>query len=122
MGDSSIDKIFSNLLENIEEKKLFILLLEELDIKEIFILQIKLWDFVLAEGKRSDPNFTRDTITDKMEATSDYQYRVGCTYDEAYCRAKICFFSNPNCASRKTKDVIFVLRDVLLNLRKIKER
>ena len=122
MSNSSIDRIFSNLLENIEEKKLFIILLEELDIKEIFMLQIKLWDFVLAEGKKTDPNFTRDNITKKLEATSDYQYRVGCTYDEAYCRAKICFFSNPNCATNKTKNVIFNLREILLNLRKIKER
>ena len=97
-------------------------MLEKLDVRKIFTLQVKLWNFVLAEGKKTNPDFTRNDITKELEATSDYQYRVGCTYDEAYCRAKICFFSNPNCASRKTKEVIFTLREILLNLRKIKER
>jgi hypothetical protein len=68
------------------------------------------------KGKEFSSDFSRDDIVAHLEPTSDYMYRVGCTFEESYCKAKICYFSNPNCAARKAKGVIYILREILISL------
>lgn len=108
--------MLEEMLKIIGDKELFVKELSKLSPKNTFQLQAQLWDFVMKKGVEGDPAFSRDDIIAHLEPTSDYMYRVGCTFDENYCKAKICYFSNPNCSSRKAKGVIYVLRELLLSL------
>lgn len=108
--------MLDEILKIIQDKEKFVQELGKLTPKNTFQLQAQLWDYVMQKGKESNSAFSRDDIVVHLEPTSDYMYRVGCTFEESYCKAKICYFSNPNCASRKAKGVIYILREILINL------
>ncbi len=103
-------------LKIIKDKNLFLKELDNLDSKRAFILHTNLWDHVFEKGIEKDPNFKKKHITQRLEPTSNYMYKNGCTYDEAYCIARLCMFSNPTCATRKTKGIIYSLREILISL------
>ena len=112
------ESLLKELLEVIDDEKGFVEKLKNLTPKETFALQSVFWDYVINAGRKLNNDFGREDIVKKLEPTSKYMYRVGCTYGEEFCRAKICYFTNPNCAARKTKGVIYTLREILLNLTK----
>jgi len=108
--------MLAQFIEILSDKEKFIAELGKLNPKSTFQLQSQLWDYVMQKGIEINPGFSRDDIVAHLEPTSDYMYRVGCTFEESYCKAKICYFSNPNCSARKAKGVIYILREILLNL------
>ncbi len=106
----------TRFLKIIEDKNLFLKELDNLDSKHTFILHTNLWDHVFEKSKEKDPNLNKKQITQRFESTSNYMYKNGCTYDEEYCIARLCMFSNPTCATRKTKGIIYSLREILMSL------
>jgi len=106
----------SKFLEIIDDKNIFIEKLDKLDSKQAFILHTNFWDYVTEKSKEKNPNFMKKHITQKLEPTANYMYKNGCTYDEAYCIARLCMFTDPICATRKTKGIIYSLREILLSL------
>ncbi len=110
------NKDLNKFLELINDKNLFLKELDKIDSKRAFILHTNFWDYVFSKGKEKNPNFTKKDITSKLEPTSKYMYKNACTFEEAYCIARLCMFSNPTCATRKTKGIIYSLREILLSL------
>ena len=110
------NKDLSKFLKIINDKNKFIEELDKIDSRRAFILHTNFWDYVFDKAKEKDPNFKKKYITQRLEPTSNYMYKNGCTYDEAYCIARLCMFSNPTCATKKTKGIIYSLREILLSL------
>jgi len=102
------------MLNILTDKREFENTLNKMAPADILNFQNKLWDFAIKKGRESNPDYSRRDLTKHLQPCSDYMYRVGCTFDPAHCRAKICFKSNPNCASRKAKSVIHSIRKVLI--------
>lgn len=102
------------MLKILADHKEFETTLNKMKPIEIMQFQSRLWDYAMDKGREVNPDFTRRDLTVHLQPCTDYMYRVGCTFDPAYCRSKICFKSNPNCASRKAKSVINTLRKVVL--------
>lgn len=109
--------LLNTFMEFIDNEYEFEKELNKLNPKDVFKFSDVFWEYTLKECKKNDSNFSREEITKFMEPTSDYMYRIGCTYKPNYCRAKICYHSNPNCASTKEKGAILVLRKILNNLK-----
>lgn len=114
--------MLAQFIEILSDKEIFIAELGKLNPKNTFQLQSQLWDYVMQKGIEIDPSFSRDDIVAHLEPTSDYMYRVGCTFEESYCKAKICYFSNPNCSARKAKGVIYILREIILSLQSVEKK
>lgn len=108
--------VLDRFLEVMDDKQAFLKKLNGLSSKKTLILQSILWDYVMKLGLKKNPNFKRSDITEKLEKSETYQKRVGCTLPNSYCRGKICVFSNPECATRKIKGVIYILRQIYLQL------
>lgn len=109
--------ILDSFLAIMDDKQAFLKKLSGLSSKKTLILQPLLWDYVMKLGLKTNSNFKRSDITEKLEKSETYQKRVGCTLPISYCRGKICVFSNPECATRKIKGVIYILRKIYLELR-----
>ena len=94
--------------ENVEE------ILHILTPYQLVALHTSIWDLcVHLFEELLNKQFDRKDLTSLMVPTSDYKYSVGCTYDDAYCRANICMASSPTCASNKLKGQIYVMLTVL---------
>lgn len=109
--------ILEKYLKIIDDDKLFLSQLDRLSSKKTLILQKLLWDHVFQLGVSKISGFSREDITSKLEKSDVYQKRVGCNLPLQYCRGKICIFSHPECATRKIKGVIYILRKIFLKLR-----
>lgn len=118
MSSESVLERFLKVLFNNDEDT-FLEELKKLKTNETFKLQSELWDYVMEEGQKKNEFFDRRDITRDLEPTTNYMHKVGCKYDEAYCRAKLCVQSSPNCATNKAIQVILVLRKKLLELKTV---
>ncbi len=106
----------TRMVELSKDRKAFHQELDRLKPMEILELQTFLWDFCHKLAEQRGVELTRRRITRDMRPTASYQHSVGCNERQDYCRANICVFTNPNCASTKLKGVIENLRLVVVDL------
>ncbi len=106
----------TRMVEISRDRDLFNQELARLKPMEILELQTFLWDFCHKLAEQRGVELTRRRITRDMQPTSSYQHSVGCNERVDYCRANICVFTNPNCASTKLKGIIENLRTVVVEL------
>ncbi len=108
--------IGERLVELCKDREAFTAELAKLKPMEVLEAQTFLWGFIerfMAERKMP---FDRSIITKRMMPAATYQYRVGCNERLDYCRANICVYTNPVCASNKLRGIVEVLRQVLAEL------
>ena len=112
-----VDQRKQKLIDYIDDKEVFFELLDTFRPRELVEIQVILWNYVIDYSFVVGKNYTRHNLTDRMESTANYQYRVGCFERIDYCRGNICINTHPNCASNKLKSQIAVLRDIILELK-----
>lgn len=117
LAQYDIDERKQKLIDDLDDEDLFNEELETLTPKKLVELQVILWNYVIDYSYTAGQKLTRQNLTERMEPTSNYQYRVGCDERVDYCRANICFKTHPVCAGNKLKGQIGVLRDILLELK-----
>jgi len=110
--------ITDELIANIDDEEKFVGIINSVKFVELVPIQYYLWDYAMKFGKEKGVNITRETLTNKMERTANYQRRVGCDEPIDYCRANFCVASNPNCAGDKLKGSIKVLRSVISEIKR----
>lgn len=115
-----VDKRKQKLIDYLQDEELFFELLDALKPRELVEVQVILWNYVIDYSFAIGKNFSRHNLTDRMESTANYQYRVGCSERIDYCRGNICINTHPNCAGSKLKSQIKVLREIILELKKTK--
>lgn len=113
-----IDKRKQKLMDYLDDDELFTELLETFKPRELVEIQVIMWNYVIDYSYETGKNFSRHDLTERMEPTANYQYRVGCHERVDYCRGNICINTHPNCAGDKLKSQIIVLRNVHLELKK----
>lgn len=114
-----VDKRKQKLIDHLEDDKLFEQILDTFKPRELVEIQVILWNYVIDYSYVVGKNFSRSNLTGCMEPTSNYQYRVGCSERIDYCRGNICINTHPNCAGDKLKAQIQVLRDIIIELKKM---
>jgi len=90
--------------------------LSHLQPREVLEAQVFLWDFCLRLSQEREKTLNRSQITARMVGTPSYQYSVGCNERVDYCRANICVYTNPVCASNKLRGQMEALRELLAEL------
>jgi hypothetical protein len=115
-GAISIRTIGERLVECCHDPALFSAELKKLKPREVLEAQVFLWSFLLRLAQEKGMNLSRDEITARMVPTSTYQYNVGCNERLDYCRANICIYTNPVCASNKLRGQMEAIRHLLSQL------
>ena len=77
------------------------------------VIHDQLWAALMEQSRRGNHPLTREDIVLYMQASIDYQRRMGCTEPVYVCRRKTCINSNPGCASQKISEHIEVIRQQL---------
>ncbi|TKJ42203.1 hypothetical protein CEE37_00565 [candidate division LCP-89 bacterium B3_LCP] len=113
-----VDKRKQKLIDYLEDEELFEEILDTFKPRELVEIQVIFWNYVIDYSYVTGENFSRHNITERMESTANYQYRVGCNERIDYCRGNICINTHPNCAGDKLKAQIITLREILLELKK----
>ncbi|MDP2359708.1 MAG: hypothetical protein Q8O14_03000 [bacterium] len=113
---SNIREIGERLIECCHDGERFTAELKKLKPREVLEAQVFLWDFLHRLSKERGITFQRDEVTARMLPTSTYQYNVGCNERLDYCRANICVYTNPVCASNKLRGQLEAIRHLLSKL------
>jgi hypothetical protein len=113
---SNIRQIGERLIECCHDGALFSAELKKLKPREVLEAQVFLWDFLHRLSVERNMPISRDDITARMLPTSTYQYSVGCNERLDYCRANICIYTNPVCASNKLRGQMEAIRHLLSKL------
>ena len=108
--------IGERLVELCKDPEAFAAELDKLKPMEVLEAETFLWAFIQRFMAERKIPFDRSTVTSRMMPTATYQYRVGCNERLDYCRANICVYTNPVCASNKLRGILEVLRQVLAEL------
>ncbi|MBN1970133.1 MAG: hypothetical protein JXR48_16755 [Candidatus Delongbacteria bacterium] len=99
----------------------FKIVLDSIPKNTIFEVQKGYWVYAVNELK-SKYNYDGDKyLRQHVTHTENYMFDHGCTYDSAFCKAKLCVFTNPDCAVNKIKQIILDIRLILDNLKYTKE-
>ncbi|MCA9782421.1 MAG: hypothetical protein KDC10_02790 [Calditrichaeota bacterium] len=106
----------TRMVELCKDKAEFRKALDGLKPMEVLEVQTFFWDFCLRLAEQKGATLPRARITRDMMPTGSYQHSVGCNERMDYCRANICVFTNPNCASTKLRGIIENLRQVIVEL------
>lgn len=112
----NILRIGERLIECCHDEAAFNEVLRQLKPREVLEAQIFLWGFLERLIQERGLPFSRDEITNRMMPASTYQYSVGCNERLDYCRANICIYTNPVCASNKLRGTMEPLRQKLSQL------
>jgi len=115
-GPANIRSIGERLVECCHDPALFSAELKKLKPREVLEAQVFLWAFLQRLIQEKGVNLTRDEITARMMPTSTYQYNVGCNERLDYCRANICVYTNPVCASNKLRGTMEAIRHLISQL------
>lgn len=113
---SNVRQIGERLVECCHDAAKFRAVLYELKPREVLEAQVFLWDFLHRLAEERGTALPRREITARMTPTSTYQYSVGCNERLDYCRANICVYTNPVCASNKLRGQMEALRSILSEL------
>lgn len=113
---SSIRLIGERLISCCHDAEQFSAELRKLKPREVLEAQVFLWDFLHRLSEEKGIPVGRDEITARMTPTSTYQYSVGCNERLDYCRANICVYTNPVCASNKLRGQMEAIRHLLSKL------
>jgi len=113
---ASIRTIGERLVESCHDAAAFREELRRLKPREVLEAQVFIWDFLFRLAKERGLELSREAITRRMMPTSSYQYSVGCNERLDYCRANICIYTNPVCASNKLRGQVEALRSLLSEL------
>lgn len=113
---STIRQIGERLVECCHDAAQFNAELKKLKPREVLEAQVFLWDFLHRLAQERGLSVSRDEITARMMPTSTYQYSVGCNERLDYCRANICVYTNPVCASNKLRGTMEALRQMISNM------
>lgn len=73
----------------------------------------QLWDVLMNVAQQKNQSINRKLVTEKMQPSTDYQRRMGCTEPVYVCRRKTCVNSNPSCIAQKISEHIEVIRQQL---------
>ncbi len=114
-----VDKRKQKLIDYLDDAGKFNQVLDTFKPRELVEVQVILWNYVIDYSYVVGKNFSRHNLTNRMEPTSNYQYRVGCNERIDYCRGNICINTHPNCAGSKLKSQIVVLRDIIHELKQM---
>lgn len=106
----------TRMVELCKDKQAFKEALDALKPMEVLEVQTFFWDFCARLAEQRGAALPRTRITRDMMPTASYQHSVGCNERMDYCRANICVFTNPNCASSKLRGIIENLRQVIVEL------
>jgi hypothetical protein len=113
---TNIRQIGERLVENCHDPEAFRAELRKLKPREVLEAQVFIWDFLHRLAAERNVEISRVEITKRMMPTSTYQYSVGCNERLDYCRANICVYTNPVCASNKLRGQMEALRALLSEL------
>lgn len=113
---ANIRRIGERLVENCHDAEAYSRELKGLKPREVLEAQVFIWDFLFRLAKERQIDLSRDEITKRLMPTSTYQYSVGCNERLDYCRANICVYTNPVCASNKLRGQMEALRALLSEL------
>jgi hypothetical protein len=113
---SSIRQVGERLVESCHDAAAFRAVLDQLKPREVLEAQVFIWDFLHRLSEERGIPLHRQEITARMTPTSTYQYSVGCNERLDYCRANICVYTNPVCASNKLRGQMEALRQILSKL------
>jgi hypothetical protein len=114
-----VDNRKQRLIDNLQHEETFLAILDSFTPKELVEVQVIFWNYVIDYSYVVGKNFSRHNITNRMELTTNYQYRVGCIQRVDYCRGNICISTHPTCAGNKLKSQVLVLRDILIELKQL---
>lgn len=106
----------TRMVELCRDRAAFKEALDALKPMEVLEVQTFFWDFCARLAEQRGLTLPRNRITRDMMPTASYQHSVGCNERMDYCRANICVFTNPNCASKKLRGIIENLRQVIVEL------
>jgi hypothetical protein len=89
-------------------------LIDNLAIPEIIEFQKYVWDLTVEFGiKVKGKKFTRKEITRHIPPTAEFQKRMGCPEKVYYCKGTHCIMLNPDCATKKIKEHVDIMAEVI---------
>ena len=89
-------------------------IIENLSIPEIIEFQKYIWDLTVEFGiKVKGKKFTRKEITRHVPSTAEFQKRMGCPEKVYYCKGTHCITINPDCATKKIKEHVDIMAEVI---------
>gem|GEM_PF-866093 len=113
---SNIAQVGERLIQLCHDTAAFNAELKKLKPREVLETQLFLWDFLLCLAKEKGVALSREEVTARMMPASTYQYNVGCNERLDYCRANICVYTNPVCASNKLRGTLDAIRQIISQL------
>ncbi len=113
---SNITQVGERLIQLCHDAAAFNAELKKLKPREVLETQLFLWDFLERLALEKGVSFSRADVTSRMVPTSTYQYNVGCNERLDYCRANICVYTNPVCASNKLRGTLDAIRQCISQL------
>lgn len=113
---ASITQVGERLIQLCHNAEAFNAELKKLKPREVLETQLFLWEFLEKLAQEKGVSFTRTDVTSRMVPTSTYQYNVGCNERLDYCRANICVYTNPVCASNKLRGTLDAIRQCISQL------
>lgn len=89
-------------------------IIDNLSIPQIIEFQKYMWDLTVEFGiKVRGKKFTRKEITRHIPPTAEYQKRMDCPEKVYYCKGTHCIMINPDCATKKIKEHVDIMAEVI---------
>lgn len=107
---AGISQVGERLIQLCHDPAAFNAELKKLKPREVLEIQTFLWVFLERLSVEKGVPFQRESVTARMMPPSTYQYLVGCNERLDYCRANICVYTNPVCASNKLRGTLEAIR------------
>ncbi|KPL07567.1 hypothetical protein AMJ86_04060 [bacterium SM23_57] len=105
--------ITEQLVSICKDREAFWKLMGDSDPKKRINIHDQLWDTLMNVAREKKQSLTREHVTEKMQPSTDYQRRMGCTEPVYVCRRKTCVNSNPSCVAQKISEHLEVIRQQL---------
>jgi hypothetical protein len=116
MTTGPLHELRDSLSKVCHDEVAFRVLLDKLSPEESLEAQVFIWDYLMRLAQDLGVPVQRHDVTKRMVSTPSWQYSVGCNERMDYCRANICIYSNPSCASAKLKGQMESLRRLISEL------
>ena len=121
IAESRLDEsVKLEILRSILTGKSIDSLLINLTPNQILETQRFVWEKTLEFGIRIKGNdFSSEEITNRFKSIALYQDEMNCKHPPHKCRGTDCFRSNPECAIKKAKNQINIMRKTICELLEI---
>ncbi|MBN2789719.1 MAG: response regulator [Candidatus Delongbacteria bacterium] len=109
-----INDSLSNIKFNVLDKGALERTMSALEPYQLLVLHREILNrCIMLSGLLLKKQYERENITSLFLNNKDYMQKVGCNYDEVYCRGNVCVNINPKCMARKLKHQMEIMMGLI---------